>query len=53
MSKLDLIILIDIMCGLSSEEYECLKNKDINEIEKVYRNVYQKQDDEQIQICYF
>lgn len=53
LNKLDLIILIDIMCGLSEEEYQYLQQKDIKEVEKIYVNAYQKQDDEQIDICYF
>lgn len=52
MSKLDLIILIDVMCGLTEEEYENLKEKSLKEVEKIYINAYQQQDDEQINICY-
>ncbi|MCI2910952.1 BH0509 family protein [Staphylococcus hominis] len=52
MNKLDLIILIDLMVGLTKEEYENLKEKSLKEVEKIYINAYQQQDDEQINICY-
>jgi hypothetical protein len=52
LNKLDLIILIDLMVGLTKEEYEKLKEKSLKEVEKIYINAYQQQDDEQINICY-
>ncbi len=45
--------MIDVMTGLTSEEYEALNKKSLKEIEKIYVNHYQQQDDEQIEISYF
>ncbi|HDG8789427.1 TPA: hypothetical protein PBT65_001728 [Staphylococcus aureus] len=53
MNKHNLIALIDLMRGLKRWEYEELESKDVKEIEKIYINVFQEQDDEQIQISYF
>ncbi|WP_251522056.1 BH0509 family protein [Staphylococcus sp. Marseille-Q6910] len=52
MSKQTLIALIDIMQGLSKEELKILNEKTVEEVETIYINVYQEQNDEQIEIAY-
>ncbi|MGC9650949.1 BH0509 family protein [Staphylococcus warneri] len=53
MNKRNLIALIDMIQGLDQASYEVLNQKDKEEIEKIYINVFQEQEDEQIEICYF
>ncbi|CDM14991.1 hypothetical protein SEB_p202457 (plasmid) [Staphylococcus epidermidis PM221] len=53
MEKENLIALIDLMRGLDEDEYRRLNQKDEKEIKKIYINVFQEQDDEQIEISYF
>lgn len=53
MKKHNLIALIDLMKGLNHAEYEALNQKDEKEVERIYINVFQEQEDEQIEICYF
>ncbi|MGK8482363.1 BH0509 family protein [Staphylococcus epidermidis] len=52
MEKENLIALIDLMRGLDEDEYRRLNQKDEKEIKKIYINVFQEQDDEQIEISY-
>ena len=53
LNKMNLITMIDVMTGLTNEEYQLLLSKSEEGIEKIYINYYQQQDDEQIEICYF
>ena len=53
MSKANMISMIDIMFGLSKEECNSLFIQTKDEVERIYINYYQHQDDEQIQISYF
>lgn len=53
LNKINLTTMIDIMTGLTNEEHQLLLSKSEEDIEKIYINHYQQQDDEQIQISYF
>lgn len=53
MSKANMISMIDVMYGLSKEECNSLFTQAKDEVERIYINYYQQQDDEQIQISYF
>lgn len=53
MSKANMISMIDVMYGLSKEECNSLFTQTKDEVERIYINYYQQQDDEQIQISYF
>lgn len=48
-----MISIIDVMYGLNKEECIYLFTQTKNEVERIYINYYQQQDDEQIQISYF
>ena len=53
MNKHNLIALIDLMQGLDQTEYQNLKQKKEKEVEKIYINVFQEQEDKQIELSYF
>ncbi|MCO6262928.1 BH0509 family protein [Staphylococcus epidermidis] len=53
MSKANMISMIDVMYGFSKEECNSLFTQTKDEVERIYINYYQQQDDEQIQISYF
>lgn len=53
MNKHNLIALIDLMQGLDQTEYQNLKQKEEKEVEKIYINVFQEQEDKQIELSYF
>lgn len=53
MNKHNLIALIDLMQGLDQTEYQNLKQKEEKEVKKIYINVFQEQEDKQIELSYF
>ncbi len=50
LNKMNLITMIDVMTGLTNEEYQLLLSKSEEELEKIYINTSKQKDDEKITI---